>query len=129
LEDELPAVSMGSKKSHEVHNSGGNGGGGGTKAETGDSCPTNSAADGSIMKVKGVVPAAFIQWILVAGVVVDGLARCIGEATFSTARDGEGDAIDECDGDLSPSEIESDDSGEISDSAYRRSAVPTVRRD
>jgi hypothetical protein len=67
LEEELPAASMGSKKSHDVHNSGGNGGGGGTKAETGDSCPTNSAADGSITKVKGAVAAAFMQWILVEG--------------------------------------------------------------
>jgi hypothetical protein len=81
------------------------------------------------MNVKGVVPDAFMQWILVEGVVVNGLARCIGEATLSTACEGEGDAIEECDGDLSTSEIESDDSGEISDSAYRRSAVPTVRRD
>uniref|UniRef100_A0A0D9XTZ3 Uncharacterized protein n=1 Tax=Leersia perrieri TaxID=77586 RepID=A0A0D9XTZ3_9ORYZ len=38
----------------------GNGGGGGTKVETGDSCPTKSAADGSMVIVKGFVPAAFM---------------------------------------------------------------------
>lgn len=76
-----------------------------------------------------MVAAAFMQWIRVEGGVIDGLARCPREATLSTAREGEGDAIEECDGDLSTSEMESDDSGEISDSAYCRSAVPTLRRD
>jgi hypothetical protein len=53
----------------------------------------------------------------VEGWVVNGLARCTWDATLSTAC--EGDAIEEYDGDLSTSEIESDDSGEIS--AYRYS--------
>jgi hypothetical protein len=51
---------------------------------------------------------------------------------FSTAaRDGDGDAMEECDGDLPASEMESEDSGVemLEDSACRRSAVPTLRRD
>ena len=51
---------------------------------------------------------------------------------FSTAaaRDGDGDAMEECDGDLPASEMESDDSGvALEDSANRRSAVPTLRRE